>query len=120
MTQPGSPAPVLRYLRAALGPDADGPSDAEPLGRFVTDRDQGAFELLVWRYSGTVLRVGRGVLRDHHAAEDVAQAALLVQPRKAGSIGRRSRGPSWPTCRSTRRSPCRSWSDRSARSCTSP
>jgi RNA polymerase sigma factor (sigma-70 family) len=95
MTQPGSPTPVLRYLRAALGPDADGPSDAELLGRFVTDRDQGAFELLVWRHAGTVLRVGRGVLRDHHAAEDVAQAAFLVLARKAGTIGRRQAVAAW-------------------------
>jgi RNA polymerase sigma factor (sigma-70 family) len=95
MTQPGSPAPVLRYLRATLGSDADGPSDAELLGRFVTDRDQGAFELLVWRHAGAVLRVGRGVLRDHHAAEDVAQAAFLVLARKAGSIGRRQAVAAW-------------------------
>jgi RNA polymerase sigma factor (sigma-70 family) len=92
MTQP---TPVLRYLRAALGPDADGPSDAELLGRFVADRDQAAFELIVWRHAGTVLRVGRGVLRDRHAAEDVAQAAFLVLARKAGSIGRRQAVAAW-------------------------
>ena len=95
MTQPGSPAPVLRYLRAALGPDADGPADAELLGRFVANRDQGAFELLVWRHAGMVHRVCRGVLRDHHAAEDVAQAAFLVLARKAGSIGRRQAVAAW-------------------------
>jgi RNA polymerase sigma factor (sigma-70 family) len=95
MTQPGQPAPVLRYLRAALGPDADGPADAELLGRFVADRDQGAFELLVWRHAGMVHRVGRGVLRDHHAAEDVAQATFLVLARKAASIGRRQAVAAW-------------------------
>jgi RNA polymerase sigma factor (sigma-70 family) len=95
MTQPGSPAPVLRYLRAALGPDADGPADAELLGRFVAERDQGAFELLVWRHAGMVHRVCRGVLRDHHAAEDVAQAAFLVLARKAGGIGRRQAVAAW-------------------------
>ncbi|HET6575825.1 MAG TPA: sigma-70 family RNA polymerase sigma factor, partial [Fimbriiglobus sp.] len=95
MTQPGSPAPVLRYLRAALGPDADGPADAELLGRFVAERDQGAFELLVWRHAGMVHRVCRAVLRDHHAAEDVAQAAFLVLARKAGSIGRRQAVAAW-------------------------
>lgn len=95
MTQPGSPAPVLRYLRAALGPDADGPADAELLGRFVAERDQGAFELLVWRHAGMVHRVCRGVLRDHHAAEDVAQATFLVLARKSGSIGRRQAVAAW-------------------------
>lgn len=95
MTQPGFPAPVLRYLRAALGPNAEGPADAELLGRFVADRDQGAFELLVWRHAGMVHRVCRGVLRDHHSAEDVAQAAFLVLARKAGSIGRRQAVAAW-------------------------
>ncbi|HVK17405.1 MAG TPA: RNA polymerase sigma factor, partial [Fimbriiglobus sp.] len=95
MTQHGSPTPVLRYLRAALGPDADGPADADLLGRFVAERDQGAFELLVWRHAGMVHRVCRGVLRDHHAAEDVAQAAFLVLARKSASIGRRQAVAAW-------------------------
>jgi len=95
VTQPLQPAPVLRYLRAALGPDADGPPDAELLARFVADRDQAAFELLVWRHAGTVLRVCRGVLRDHHAAEDVTQAAFLALARKAGSIGKRNAVGAW-------------------------
>jgi RNA polymerase sigma factor (sigma-70 family) len=42
-----------------------------------------------------VLRVGRGVLRDHHAAEDVAQAAFLALARKAGSLGRRQAVAAW-------------------------
>lgn len=95
MTQPLQPEPVLRYLRAALGPDADGPPDADLLARFVAERDQAAFELLVWRHAGTVLRLCRGVLRDHHAAEDVTQAAFLALARKAGSIGKRSAVGAW-------------------------
>lgn len=95
MTQPIQPAPVLRYLRAALGPEADGPPDAELLARFIAERDQAAFELLVWRHAGTVLRVCRGVLRDHHAAEDVTQAAFLALARKAGSIGKRNAVGAW-------------------------
>ncbi|OWK47133.1 hypothetical protein FRUB_00832 [Fimbriiglobus ruber] len=85
----------MRYLRAALGPTADGPTDADLLGRFVADRDEGAFELLVWRHAGMVLRTCRGVLRDHHAAEDVTQAAFLVLARKAAAIGRREAVVGW-------------------------
>ncbi len=95
MSQSLQPEPVLRYLRAALGPDADGPPDAELLTRFVAERDQAAFELLVWRHAGTVLRVCRGVLRDHHAAEDVTQAAFLALARKARSIGKRNAVGAW-------------------------
>src|SRR5262249_43372318 len=73
---------VLRRLRAAL----DTPSDAELIARFAAERDAGAFELLVWRYAGLVLRTCRGVLRDHHAAEDAAQAAFLALARQAGSV----------------------------------
>lgn len=95
MTQPATSASVVRYLKAAVGPDADGPADAELLARFVADRDQGAFELLVWRHAAMVLRTCRGVLRDHHAAEDATQAAFLALARKAGAIGRREAVAAW-------------------------
>ncbi len=95
MIPPVQPAPVLGYLRAALGPGADGPPDGDLLARFIADRDQAAFELLVWRHAGTVHRVCRGVLRDHHAAEDVTQTAFLTLARKAESIGRRGAVGAW-------------------------
>ena len=44
-----------------------------------------------WRPPG----VCRGVVRDHHAAEDVTQAAFLALARKAGSIGRRDAVAGW-------------------------
>ena len=91
---PASPPSVARYLTAALG-SADGPTDADLLGRFADRRDQAAFELLVWRHAAMVLRVCRGVVRDHHAAEDVSQAAFLALARKAGSIGRRDAVAGW-------------------------
>ena len=73
---------MLRRLFAAL----DGPSDAELLGRFAAERDAGAFELLVWRHAGLVFRVCRGALRDHHAAEDAAQATFLALALQAGTV----------------------------------
>ena len=83
MPHPVPPA-VVRLLSAALGPA--GPSDADLLGRFVAARDEAAFELLVWRHAGAVRRVCHMVLRDHHAAEDAAQATFLVLARKAGTV----------------------------------
>ncbi|MFO0850039.1 MAG: hypothetical protein U0871_16015 [Gemmataceae bacterium] len=60
MTDPPRPPAVVRYLRAAVGPAADGPCDADLLARFSSARDQGAFELLVWRHAGLVFGVCRG------------------------------------------------------------
>ncbi len=55
--------PVIReYLRAAVGDDPTGPADTELLARFVTTRDESAFELLVWRHAALVQRVCRSVL----------------------------------------------------------
>jgi RNA polymerase sigma factor (sigma-70 family) len=86
--------PVNRVI-AALGPDRGEPTDAELLARFAGDRDAGAFELLVWRHAGLVLRVCRGVLRNHHAAEDAAQAVFLALARQAGSVGRTGSAAGW-------------------------
>ncbi|MBN9517678.1 sigma-70 family RNA polymerase sigma factor, partial [bacterium] len=77
------PAP---RLLAALGTDAPGPADAVLLARFAADRDAGAFELLVYRHAPLVLRVCRAVLRDHHAAEDAAQAVFLSLARQASAV----------------------------------
>jgi RNA polymerase sigma factor (sigma-70 family) len=82
-------------LAAALAHGADEPTDAELLTRFAADRDAGAFELLVWRHAGLVLRVCRRVLRDHHAAEDATQAVFLALARQAASVGRSGSAAGW-------------------------
>ena len=84
--------PVHRLL-AALDPVE--PTDRELLTRFAAGCDAGAFELLVWRHAGLVLRTCRGVLRDHHAAEDAAQAVFLALARQAGSAGRTGTVAGW-------------------------
>jgi RNA polymerase sigma factor (sigma-70 family) len=61
-------------------------SDAELLARFARDRDQAAFELLVWRHGSMVFGACRRILRDAHLAEDAFQAAFLILARKAGSV----------------------------------
>jgi RNA polymerase sigma factor (sigma-70 family) len=86
---------IRRYLQGALGRDADEPGDAELLARFARANDPAAFELLVWRHAAMVLRVCRGVLRDHHAAEDACQATFLALARRAAAVGRRGTVAGW-------------------------
>jgi RNA polymerase sigma factor (sigma-70 family) len=78
--------PVLRFVRKLVGGAAEVASDAELLQRFVADRDESAFELLMWRHGAMVLNVCRAVLRDSHEAEDAFQATFLTLARKARSV----------------------------------
>jgi hypothetical protein len=71
---------VIQYLRRIVsGGDAANISDGQLLKRFVTQRDEAAFELLVWRHSKMVLGVCRRMLCDVHAAEDAFQAVIPGQ-----------------------------------------
>lgn len=83
-----------RLVRRLPPADADRVSDAELLSRFAKDRDQAAFELLVWRHGGLVLGVCRRVLNDDHLAEDAFQATFLVLARKSHSLVARN-VPGW-------------------------
>jgi RND family efflux transporter MFP subunit len=86
----------LRHLRRGLEANqARGLDDAQLLERFVRDREEAAFEVLVWRHAPMVLGVCRRVLRDEQDAEDAFQATFLALVRKAGSIGRREALGSW-------------------------
>src|SRR5262245_46927680 len=86
---------VQRINRLAPGFDPHGLSDADLLGRFVTDRDQAAFAALVDRYGPLVLHVCRRVLGDVHDAEDAFQATFLVLTRKAAAIRPRESLAAW-------------------------
>src|SRR5689334_13937124 len=83
-----------RLVRRLPPADADRVSDADLLSRFAKDRDQAAFELLVWRHGGLVLGVCRRILNDDHLAEDAFQATFLVLARKAHSLVARN-VPGW-------------------------
>jgi RNA polymerase sigma factor (sigma-70 family) len=91
---PASLATVLRHLRRSAG-NAPGVDDAALLDRFATDRDEAAFELLVWRHGPMVLGVCRRRLGDIHAAEDAFQATFLALARRAKSIRRQSSVGGW-------------------------
>jgi RNA polymerase sigma factor (sigma-70 family) len=58
------------------------------LDRFVRQRDEAAFAVLMDRHGPMVMGVCRRVLRDAHAVEDVFQATFLVLIRKAASLRR--------------------------------
>src|SRR6516165_8360914 len=87
---------VVRYLHAVAGPDSSvGPTDGQLLERFVSQRDESAFELLLWRHGTMVLNVCRRVLDDQHDAEDAFQATFLAFVRKARSIVWREAVAGW-------------------------
>jgi RNA polymerase sigma factor (sigma-70 family) len=89
-------SPVTRYLRRMVSqPCAGGLTDAQLLEQFVAQRDEAAFEVLVWRHGPKVLGVCRRVLRHEQDAEDAFQATFLVLVRKAGSIGKSQAVGSW-------------------------
>jgi len=82
-------------IRSVLHTAGSGAADAELLARFAASRDESAFELLVWRHAAFVQRVCKSVLRDHHAAEDAAQATFLVLARKAHTFSGRGSVVGW-------------------------
>ena len=83
-------------IQTLLGAESPSPSpDERLLERFVSSRDEAAFETLVQRHGPMVLAVCRGVLKDGDAAEDAAQATFLVLVRKARSVRAGSSLGSW-------------------------
>jgi RNA polymerase sigma factor (sigma-70 family) len=83
----------LRRLTARQG--SEHLSDRQLLRHFTAQGDEAAFATLVYRHGPSVLAVGRRVLHDRHAAEDVFQATFLVLARKAASIRKRQALASW-------------------------
>jgi RNA polymerase sigma factor (sigma-70 family) len=86
---------ALRQLRRAALLAGGGMTDGQLLERFVSGRDESAFEALVRRHGPMVLGVCRRVLGHAQDAEDAFQATFLVLVRKAASIGRRELLGNW-------------------------
>lgn len=65
------------------------------LARFLDQRDQSAFEMLMRRHGPMVFGVCRRILRNAHDAEDACQTVFLVLARKAQSIRKAGSLSSW-------------------------
>jgi RNA polymerase sigma factor (sigma-70 family) len=83
---------VFRLGQGLLAPAG---SDADLLARFLGNRDEQAFTLLVRRHGPMVFGVCRRVTGNHHLAEDAFQAVFVVLAAKAGSVRPRTALPAW-------------------------
>lgn len=70
-------------------------TDAELLARYLKDRNEEAFTLIVRRHGPLVFGVCRRVTGQHHLAEDAFQAVFVVLAAKAGSIRPQAALPAW-------------------------
>ncbi|HTU22570.1 MAG TPA: sigma-70 family RNA polymerase sigma factor [Gemmataceae bacterium] len=87
---------VLSQLhRVILRHNDGGLSDGQLLDRFIHERDDTAFEVLVWRHGPMVLGVANRVLHHLDDAEDILQATFLSLVRQARSIRRREAISGW-------------------------
>jgi RNA polymerase sigma factor (sigma-70 family) len=86
---------VIRTLRRVAPQGTDQPSDSQYLDRFVRQRDEAAFEVLVWRHGPRVWNVCRRVLAREADVEDAFQATFLTLVRKAGTISNGESLGSW-------------------------
>lgn len=74
---------AMGQLHRLIGPgSAAALTDSQLLADFTARRDEKAFEVLVWRYSGLVL----GMVRFKDNSKDEAAEAMFLKP---GADGRR-------------------------------
>ena len=81
---------IEELLRTACAQDAEGQSDGQLLGRFLTRRDEAAFAVLLKRHGPMVLAVCRRILNNAADAEDAFQATFIVLVRRAASLTARA------------------------------
>jgi HlyD family secretion protein len=87
---------ILEHVQRRLRPSLSGVvTDAQLLERFLRERDEAAFELLMWRHGPMVFGVCRRVLHHQQDAEDAFQATFLTLARKGASIGKRESLSGW-------------------------
>jgi RNA polymerase sigma factor (sigma-70 family) len=90
-----SNAAICYVRRVAYLLERDRMADGQLLDRFLSQRDEAAFEVLMRRHGPMVLGVCRRVLANPHDVEDAFQATFLVLVRKAASIQNRELVGNW-------------------------
>ena len=86
----------VRRLRVlADRPSADGLTDSDLLDRFLSQRDEAAFEVLIRRHADLVWNLCRRMLRNEHDAEDAPAA------RRRSSGMRMTSCTCWPATRTS-------------------
>jgi RNA polymerase sigma factor (sigma-70 family) len=78
--------PPLSQLLRQLAPDSCTVPDTELLRRYADQRDEAAFELLLWRHGGMIWGVCLRIAHDQEAAEDAFQATALALARNADKV----------------------------------
>src|SRR5918998_1195423 len=87
---------VIRQVQALFdGGTVTGMDAGSLLERFVSRRDEAAFEALIARFGPMVLGICRRMLDDPQDVEDAFQATFLVLVRKAGSLRDRDLLANW-------------------------
>src|SRR5438128_4698200 len=87
---------ILQHVRVLAAVQTDRAlTDQELLERFVTQKDEAAFTVLIERHGPMVLGVCRRALKQSQDAEDACQATFLVFARKAASIRKTASLGSW-------------------------
>jgi RNA polymerase sigma factor (sigma-70 family) len=86
----------IRRLRGSIGAtQSGGLSDMQLLERWLTLRDEAAFEVLLWRHGPMILGVCRRMLNNAADVENAFQATFLLLVRKASAIRNRESVAAW-------------------------
>jgi RNA polymerase sigma factor (sigma-70 family) len=88
-------AAIRQLLQRVSVRQGGGLSDGQLLERFARQRDEAAFETLLWRHGPMVLRTCRCLLRNAADAEDAFQATFLTLCRKAHTISNQESVGAW-------------------------
>ena len=88
-------ASFVQLLHQARLQHGDAIADASLLERFISQRDEDAFEALVWRHGPMVLGVCQRILHNEADVEDCFQATFLVLVCKSASIRPRGLVGNW-------------------------
>jgi RNA polymerase sigma factor (sigma-70 family) len=96
VTNQGRAGASIHYIRSLFsGGTLGNLGEGDLLDRFLTDRDEVAFEELLSRHGPMVLGVCRRWLSDPDEIDDAFQATFLILVRKARSLRRRNQVGPW-------------------------